>query len=124
MEQQTTAIGKRVVCFGEAMIRLTPPGNERVERTISLNLSPGGAELNTAVTLACLGLKPTWVSRLPLNALGRSVVVRRCPTVSICPMSNGSLSPKGESVSTSSKKGSIPVPPPSPTTGRPQQWRT
>jgi 2-dehydro-3-deoxygluconokinase len=71
MEQQASAVGKRVVCFGEAMIRLTPPGNERVERTISLNLSPGGAELNTAVTLACLGLNPTWVSRLPQNALGR-----------------------------------------------------
>lgn len=62
--------GQRVVCFGEAMIRLTPPGNERVERTTSLNLSPGGAELNTAVTLACLGLHAQWVSRLPDNALG------------------------------------------------------
>lgn len=71
MEQQFSTGGKRVVCFGEAMIRLTPPGNERVERTISLNLSPGGAELNTAVTLACLGLSPSWVSRLPQNSLGR-----------------------------------------------------
>jgi 2-dehydro-3-deoxygluconokinase len=62
---------KRVVTFGEAMIRLTPPGHERVERTISLNLSPGGAELNTAVTLACLGLEAAWVSRLPDNSLGR-----------------------------------------------------
>jgi 2-dehydro-3-deoxygluconokinase len=61
----------RVVNFGEAMIRLTPPGNERIERTISLNLSPGGAELNTAVTLACLGLQAAWVSRLPDNPLGR-----------------------------------------------------
>lgn len=71
MEQRQSAIGKRVICFGEAMIRLTPPGNERVERTISLNLSPGGAELNTAVTLACLGLNAAWISRLPTNALGR-----------------------------------------------------
>jgi 2-dehydro-3-deoxygluconokinase len=62
---------KWVVTFGEAMIRLTPPGNERLERTISLNLSPGGAELNTAVTLACLNVPATWVSRLPDNALGR-----------------------------------------------------
>jgi 2-dehydro-3-deoxygluconokinase len=42
-----------------------------LERTISLNLSPGGAELNTAVTLACLGIDAAWVSRLPENGLGR-----------------------------------------------------
>lgn len=63
----------QVVAFGEAMIRFTPPANERLERTQSLNLSPGGAELNTAVTLACLGLPVTWVSRLPDNGLGRFI---------------------------------------------------
>ena len=61
----------RVVSFGEGMIRLTPPRNERLERTISLDLSPGGAELNTAVTLACLGIEAEWVSRLPDNGAGR-----------------------------------------------------
>lgn len=61
----------RVVSFGEGMIRLTPPNNERLERTISLDLSPGGAELNTAVTLACLEVEAEWVSRLPDNGLGR-----------------------------------------------------
>ncbi|TXG80021.1 MAG: sugar kinase [Thermomicrobiales bacterium] len=60
----------RVVTFGEGMVRLTPPRNERIERTISLDLSPGGAELNTAVTLACLGFDAEWVSRLPDNGLG------------------------------------------------------
>jgi hypothetical protein len=30
----------RVVSFGEGMIRLTPPRNERLERTLSLDLSP------------------------------------------------------------------------------------
>src|SRR4051812_2327619 len=71
MAQRGEGALKRVVTFGEAMIRLTPPGNERLERTISLNLSPGGAELNTAVTLACLGVKASWISRLPDNPLGR-----------------------------------------------------
>jgi 2-dehydro-3-deoxygluconokinase len=61
----------RVVSFGEGMIRLTPPHNERLERTISLDLSPGGAELNSAVTLACLGIEAEWVSRLPDNGAGR-----------------------------------------------------
>jgi 2-dehydro-3-deoxygluconokinase len=68
-----TEQNKRIVTFGEAMIRLTPPGNERLERTQSLNLSPGGAELNVAVTLACLDEPVTWVSRLPENGLGRFI---------------------------------------------------
>jgi 2-dehydro-3-deoxygluconokinase len=63
----------RVVAFGEAMVRLTPPGNERLERTVSLNLTVGGAELNTAVTLACLGVPSAWVSVLPDNPLGRQI---------------------------------------------------
>jgi 2-dehydro-3-deoxygluconokinase len=61
---------RRVLTFGEAMIRLTPPGNERLMRTTTLNLDGGGAELNTAVTLACLGVDTAWVSRLPDNPLG------------------------------------------------------
>lgn len=64
----------RIVTFGEAMIRLTPPGNERLERTRSLNLSPGGAELNTAVTLACLGYQAQWVGVLPDTGLGRYIL--------------------------------------------------
>ncbi len=63
----------RVVTFGEAMIRLTPPGHERLDRTSILNLSPGGAELNSAVTLACLGIPTAWVSRLPDTPLGRFI---------------------------------------------------
>ncbi len=63
----------RVVTFGEAMVRLTPPRNERLERTISLDVTIGGAELNTAVTLACLGIPSTWVSVLPENGLGRAI---------------------------------------------------
>src|SRR3954471_21589000 len=66
--------GPRVVTFGEAMIRLTPPFNERVERTRNLNLSPGGAELNTAVTLACLGYHAQFVSVLPDTGPGRYIL--------------------------------------------------
>lgn len=63
----------QVVTFGEAMVRLTPPGNERLERTLSLDLTVGGAELNAAVTLACLELPVSWVSRLPNLPLGRAI---------------------------------------------------
>lgn len=64
---------RHVVSFGEAMIRFTPPGNERLERSISLNLTVGGAELNTAVGLACLGYSTDWVTALPETGPGRMV---------------------------------------------------
>lgn len=63
----------RVVTFGEAMIRLTPPRNERLERTISLDVTVGGAELNTAIGLQCLGVSTSWVSCLPDNGPGRMI---------------------------------------------------
>ncbi len=64
---------RRVVTFGEAMVRLTPPRNERLERTISLDVTVGGAELNTAVGLRCLDIPVSWVSALPDNGLGRMI---------------------------------------------------
>ncbi|MGI8963009.1 MAG: PfkB family carbohydrate kinase [Thermomicrobiales bacterium] len=63
----------KVVTFGEAMIRLTPPGNERLERAQSLDLAVGGAELNTAAGLVCLGIASEWVSALPDTGPGRLV---------------------------------------------------
>ena len=65
-----------VVTFGEAMIRLTPPGFQRIEQAASVELDVGGAELNTAVGLARLGLRTSWVSGLPANPLGRLIANR------------------------------------------------
>lgn len=62
-----------VVTFGEAMIRLSPPGFQRLEQTASLDVQVGGSELNVAVGCSRLGLQSAWVSRLPKNALGRTV---------------------------------------------------
>ena len=64
---------RRVVTFGEAMLRLTPLGNDRLERAVSLGVTVGGAELNTAIGLACLGVPAAWISILPENALGRAI---------------------------------------------------
>jgi 2-dehydro-3-deoxygluconokinase len=64
---------QRVVTFGEAMIRLTPPAHERLERTRSLDITVGGAELNTAVGLTCLGIDAEWVTALPDTGPGRLV---------------------------------------------------
>lgn len=63
-----------VVTFGEAMLRLSPRGHERLEQARALELWPAGAELNVAIGLARLGTPAAWVSRLPANALGRLVL--------------------------------------------------
>ncbi len=62
-----------VVTFGEAMIRLSPPGFRRLEQARALDVMVGGAELNTAADLARWGRSTAWVSRLPRNPLGRLV---------------------------------------------------
>jgi 2-dehydro-3-deoxygluconokinase len=65
-----------VVTFGEAMVRLHPPGFRRLEQAETLDVQVGGAELNTAVALARLGRPAAWVSRLTDNPLGRLVLGR------------------------------------------------
>lgn len=62
-----------VVLFGEAMLRLSPPGLQRLEQAHTFEVWPAGAELNTAVGLARLGRSAGWVSRLPANALGQKI---------------------------------------------------
>ncbi len=62
-----------IVTFGETMIRLSPPDRMRLEQSVSLNISAGGAELNVAAGAARLGLTTAYVSRLPSSPLGRLV---------------------------------------------------
>ena len=59
-----------VVTFGEAMVRLSPPSFQKLEQARNLDLQVGGAELNVAVGVTRLGMKSTWVSKLPKNGLG------------------------------------------------------
>ena len=98
-----------VVTFGEAMVRLTPPGNERLERTTSLDLTVGGAELNSAATLACLEVPATWVSRLPDVPLGRAVARgARAAGVDLSHLHGPRRAPAGRA-SITSRKPPIPV---------------
>lgn len=59
------------VTLGETMLRLAPTGDQRLEQTRELQIQIGGAESNVAVALARMGKQVAWVSRLPLNPLGR-----------------------------------------------------
>lgn len=44
-----------VTCFGELLLRLTPPGRRMLAQADRLELSVGGAEANVAIALASLG---------------------------------------------------------------------
>ena len=58
-----------VVCFGEVMMRLCPPGYLRLSQTDKLEMTFGGAECNVSVSLANYGMKARYVTRLPENPL-------------------------------------------------------
>jgi 2-dehydro-3-deoxygluconokinase len=62
-----------VLTFGEAMIRVTPPFNERLESSLYWRPTVGGTELNVAVALRILGIESVWVSALPETSLGRHI---------------------------------------------------
>lgn len=60
--------------IGEGLARLTAQGRERLEQTRAFRLSFGGAELNVMIALGRLGHRTRWVTRVPANALGRTLV--------------------------------------------------
>lgn len=60
----------KTVCFGEVMMRLSPPGFERFTQASTFDVTYGGGEANVAASLANYGLETEYVTRLPANALG------------------------------------------------------
>jgi 2-dehydro-3-deoxygluconokinase len=61
---------KKTVAFGEVLLRLSPPGNERFMQSPVLGATFGGGEANVALSLAGLGLDSAFVTRLPSHAIG------------------------------------------------------
>lgn len=61
---------KKIVTFGEIMLRLAPPGFQRFTQARSLEATYGGGEANVAVSLANYGETVDFVTRLPKNDLG------------------------------------------------------
>jgi 2-dehydro-3-deoxygluconokinase len=59
-----------VVTFGEIMLRLSPPGFERLFQSPVLQATFGGGEANVAVSLAHLGLESRYVTCVPANPIG------------------------------------------------------
>ena len=63
-----------MLAFGEALLRLQPLGDERLEEATQFHAYVGGAELNTCHALASLGRNAAWFSVLPEGPLGRRVL--------------------------------------------------
>ena len=66
---------KKVVTFGEIMLRLSPPGTLRFSQTNSFDVIYGGGESNVAVSLANYGVPVDFVSRLPQNDIGECAMM-------------------------------------------------
>ena len=64
----------KVVTFGEIMLRLSPPGFERLFQSPVLGATFGGGEANVAASLAHFGLESHYVTRLPAHAIGDAAV--------------------------------------------------
>lgn len=63
-----------VLCFGEIMMRLSPPDHLRIEQATSFDARYGGAEANTALSLAFQGDRSAYVSVIPANRIGDCAV--------------------------------------------------
>jgi len=64
----------KCVTFGEIMLRLSPPGFERLFQSPALQATFGGGEANVAVSLAQFGFESYYVTRVPANPIGDGAV--------------------------------------------------
>lgn len=65
---------KKIVTFGEIMMRLTPQNGLRFIQSSNCDLFFGGSEANVAVALANYGFQSQFVSKVPLNAFGSAAL--------------------------------------------------
>ncbi|MEG1887389.1 MAG: sugar kinase [Oscillospiraceae bacterium] len=65
---------KKVVTFGEIMLRLAPEGYYRFTQAEKFQATYGGGEANVAVSLANYGLDAAFVTKLPDNDIGQGAV--------------------------------------------------
>ncbi|MDP2883576.1 MAG: sugar kinase [Ignavibacteria bacterium] len=62
-----------LLALGECMIRLSPPGHQRIELTPYFEAYAGGGEYNVAYALSRYGMRAGWISRLVDNPLGHFI---------------------------------------------------
>ncbi|MDD3279051.1 MAG: sugar kinase [Lachnospiraceae bacterium] len=67
-------MSKKVITFGEIMLRLAPEGYYRFVQAETFGATYGGGEANVAVSLANYGFDARFVSRLPKHEIGQAAV--------------------------------------------------
>lgn len=65
---------KRIVTFGEIMLRLAPPANGRFVQADEFTAVYGGGEANVAISLACFGAQVRYVTKVPSHEIGQAAV--------------------------------------------------
>nr|MBP3599157.1 sugar kinase [Eubacterium sp.] len=65
-------MSKRIVTFGEIMLRLAPEGYYRFVQAESYGATYGGGEANVAVSLANYGMDASFVTKLPAHEIGQA----------------------------------------------------
>ena len=68
-------MNKKVVAFGEIMLRLSTPDYLRFSQSNTLNATFGGGEANVAVSLANFGIPVDYVTRHPKNDIGQACLM-------------------------------------------------
>lgn len=64
----------KVICLGEIMLRLSPPGYLRFNQAASFDAVYGGGEANVSVSLANYGIDTVFVTKVPDNPIGQSAI--------------------------------------------------
>jgi len=72
--ERGTIIMKKVVTFGELMLRLAPPLYERFVQCGHFQATFGGGEANVAVSLANYGLDAAFVTKFPKHEIGQAAI--------------------------------------------------
>lgn len=67
-------MAKRIVTFGEIMLRLAPEGYLRFFQNDTMQATFGGGEANVAVSLANYGMDASYVTKLPEHAIGQGAI--------------------------------------------------
>lgn len=65
---------KKIITFGEILMRLSTPNYLRLSQVRSLDVHYGGAEANVAASLSILGMDTKFVTSVPNNELGSSSI--------------------------------------------------
>ncbi|MBT7653564.1 MAG: sugar kinase [Flavobacteriaceae bacterium] len=66
---------KKVITFGEIMLRLAPADFLRFSQANSFDIVYGGGESNVAISLANYNIPVEFVTRLPINDIGRCALM-------------------------------------------------